>query len=146
MAAPNANSGREVPFILTTSAIGAMAGTAVRCRGDGIRECAARGEGAKEGTDVAGIIVCEDCVGTVGVAVGSGTATTGIGVVDDSGPNVAQESLSNPSQPPSVDMETRGTVFVTVESDTLRNDTDFKHVNRDALTVVDPSGLRLAYS
>jgi hypothetical protein len=91
-----------------------MAGTAVRCRGDevGIRECAARGEGAKVGTDVAGISVNEDCVGTAGAVVGSDTAKTGNGVEGGKGPNVTHESLSNPSQPSSVDMETRGIVLV----------------------------------
>jgi hypothetical protein len=116
MAAPTVNSGREVPFILTTSAMGEMVGSAVRCRGDevGIRDCACRGKGAKVGTDVAGIRLCGGCVGTTGRVVGCGTASTGIGVAGGNVPNVTQESLSNASQPPSVDMETSGIVFVTV--------------------------------
>jgi hypothetical protein len=90
-----------------------MAGTAVRCRGDevGIREFADHGEGAEVGTDVAGISVNEDCVGTAGAVVGSDTATTGNGVEGGNGPNVTQESLST-FQPSSVDMETRGIVLV----------------------------------
>jgi hypothetical protein len=120
----------------------------MRCRGDevGIRKCSPRGKGTEVGTDVAGIRVSEDCVGTAGVVVGSGPATTDIGVEGGNVPKVTQESLSNPSQPPSVDMDTRGTVFVAADSDALRNDTDFKQVNRVALIVVDPSGLMLAYS
>jgi hypothetical protein len=128
--------------------MGAMVGTAVRCLGDevGICDCASRGKGATVGTDVAGIRISGDGVGTAGLVVGCGTAMTGIGVEGGNVPNVTQESLSNPSQPPSVDMETSGIVFVT-DWDTLENDTDFKQVNRVALpAVVDPSGLRYAYS